>query len=386
MVNDTIHTQTHSSTPTSEGRWASLMAFLHKEFLHVFRDKRTLLVMFGLPIAQILIFGFALTNEVKNARLLIVSPVQDTESKKLIEKIDASSYFTVTHIVPTRQNLEHYFRNNEAQCALILPDDFSASGVSPSQVQIVADATDPNFAKTVVFYLSAILGEFQQQSQPAQSIPMAIKTEVRMLYNPSLMGAMNFVPGVIALIMMIVCTTLTSISIVREKETGTMETLLVSPLKPFLLIISKAIPYTVLSLVNLSFILLLSNLVLDVPIRGSVILLLFECLLYIIACLALGLMISNIASSQAVAMMISMAGILLPTLLLTGFLFPLENMPWIFQWLSNVVPARWFFIIVKSIMLKGVGLEDVWLETTVLIGMTVFLLAVSLKRFKIRLE
>lgn len=207
-----------------------------------------------------------------------------------------------------------------------------------------------------------------------------------MLYNPSLMGAMNFVPGVIALIMMIVCTTLTSISIVREKETGTMETLLVSPLKPFLLIISKAIPYTVLSLVNLSFILLLSNLVLDVPIRGSILLLLFECLLYIIACLALGLMISNIASSQAVAMMISMAGILLPTLLLTGFLFPLENMPWIFQWLSNVVPARWFFIIVKSIMLKGVGLEDIWLETTVLIGMTVFLLAVSLKRFKIRLE
>ena len=176
MINKRKYKQSHSSTPPSGGWGAILMAFLHKEFLHVFRDKRTLLVMFGLPIAQILIFGFALTNEVKNARLLIVSPVQDTESKKLIEKIDASSYFTVTHIVPTRQNLEHYFRNNEAQCALILPDDFSASGVSPSQVQIVADATDPNFAKTVVFYLSAILGEFQQQSQPAQSIPMAIKT------------------------------------------------------------------------------------------------------------------------------------------------------------------------------------------------------------------
>lgn len=362
-----------------------LAAFLQKEFLHVFRDKRTLLVMFGLPIAQILIFGFALTNEVKNARLLVVNPKASVESQKMIEKIDASSYFTVTHIVPSRKDLETYFRNNEAQCALILPDDFAESATKPVQLQIVADATDPNFAKTVVFYLSAIIGEFHQL-QTAQSVPMKINSEVRMLYNPSLNGSMNFVPGVIALIMMIVCTTLTAIAIVREKETGTMETLLVSPLKPFLLIISKAIPYTVLSLVNLSFILLLSNLVLDVPIRGSIILLLFECLLYIIACLALGLMISNIASSQAVAMMISMAGILLPTLLLTGFLFPLENMPWIFQWLSNVVPARWFFIIVKSIMLKGVGLEDVWLETTVLIGMTVFLLAVSLKRFKIRLE
>ncbi len=207
-----------------------------------------------------------------------------------------------------------------------------------------------------------------------------------MLYNPSLMGAMNFVPGVIALIMMIVCTTLTAIAIVREKEMGTMETLLVSPVKPLALLIAKTIPYAVLSLVNLSFILLLSNLVLDVPVRGSVVLLLFECFLYIISCLALGLMISNIATSQAVAMMISMAGILLPTLLLTGFLFPLENMPWIFQWLSNIVPARWFFIIVKSVMLKGMGLQDIWMETSILIGMTVILLAISLKKFKIRLE
>ena len=186
--------------------------------------------------------------------------------------------------------------------------------------------------------------------------------------------------------MMIVCTTLTAIAIVREKEMGTMETLLVSPVKPLALLIAKTIPYAVLSLVNLSFILLLSNLVLDVPVRGSVVLLLFECFLYIISCLALGLMISNIATSQAVAMMISMAGILLPTLLLTGFLFPLENMPWIFQWLSNIVPARWFFIIVKSVMLKGMGLQDIWMETSILIGMTVILLAISLKKFKIRLE
>ena len=267
-----------------------LAAFLQKEFLHVFRDKRTLLVMFGLPIAQILIFGFALTNEVKNARLLVVNPKASVESQKMIEKIDASSYFTVTHIVPSRKDLETYFRNNEAQCALILPDDFAESATKPVQLQIVADATDPNFAKTVVFYLSAIIGEFHQL-QTAQSVPMKINSEVRMLYNPSLNGSMNFVPGVIALIMMIVCTTLTAIAIVREKEMGTIETLLVSPLKPFLLLISKAIPYAVLSLVNLSFILLLSNLVLDVPIRGSVVLMLTECFLYILSCLALGLMI-----------------------------------------------------------------------------------------------
>ena len=386
MNNEQNTNQMQSPTLPSGGWWATLIAFLHKEFLHVFRDKRTLLVMFGLPIAQILIFGFALTNEVKNARLLVVNPSTNIESSKLIENIDASSYFTVTRIVPTRNDLEKYFRNNEAQCALILPEDFSSSTITSPQIQIVADATDPNFAKTVVLYLSAIITRFHTQSKPVGSIPIVIKTEVRMLYNPSLNGSMNFVPGVIALIMMIVCTTLTAIAIVREKEMGTMETLLVSPLKPFILLISKAIPYAVLSLVNLSFILLLSNLVLDVPVRGSVVLLLFECFLYIIACLALGLMISNIATSQAVAMMISMAGILLPTLLLTGFMFPLENMPWIFQWLSNIIPARWFFIIVKSVMLKGMGLKDIWMETTILIGMTVILLAISLKRFKTRLE
>ena len=386
MNNEQNTNQTHSPTHLSRAWWSTLIAFLHKEFLHVFRDKRTLLVMFGLPIAQILIFGFALTNEVKNARLLVVNPSTNIESSKLIENIDASSYFTVTRIVPTRNDLEKYFRNNEAQCALILPEDFSSSTITSPQIQIVADATDPNFAKTVVLYLSAIITRFHTQSKPVGSIPIVIKTEVRMLYNPSLNGSMNFVPGVIALIMMIVCTTLTAIAIVREKEMGTMETLLVSPLKPFILLISKAIPYAVLSLVNLSFILLLSNLVLDVPVRGSVVLLLFECFLYIIACLALGLMISNIATSQAVAMMISMAGILLPTLLLTGFMFPLENMPWIFQWLSNIIPARWFFIIVKSVMLKGMGLKDIWMETTILIGMTVILLAISLKRFKTRLE
>ena len=386
MINKRKYKQSHSSTPPSGGWGAILMAFLHKEFLHVFRDKRTLLVMFGLPIAQILIFGFALTNEVKNARLLVVSPAQDTESQKLIEKIDASSYFTVTHIVPSRQNLEHFFRNNEAQCALILPDDFSASGVSPLQVQIVADAIDPNFAKTVVYYLSAILGEFQQQSQPAQSIPMAIKTEVRMLYNPSLMGAMNFVPGVIALIMMIVCTTLTSISIVREKETGTMEVLLVSPLKPFQVILGKVFPYVFLSIINAIVIVSMGYFIFGMPINGSVLLLAFESILFIITALSLGILISTISNTQQTAMMISLMGLMLPVIILSGFIFPIASMPLPMQVISNIIPAKWFIIIVKSIMLKGVGLEYIFKETLILVGMTLLFIGLSIKNYKTRLE
>ena len=363
-----------------------LMVFVRKEFLHVFRDERTLLVMFGIPIAQILIFGFALTNEVKNARILVVNPSNDIICQNLTEKIDASSYFTVTRVVQNTNGLENYFKSGEIKCALIFPQNFSSVTVEHPQIQIITDATDPNFAKTIINYLSTIISTFLQQNKTAVVMPVQIKPEVRMLYNPSLNGSMNFVPGVIALIMMIVCTSLTAVSVVREKEMGTMEVLLVSPLKPILVLISKAVPYAVLSLVNLLLILLLSNLVLDVPIRGSIVLLVFECFLYILACLALGLMISNVASSQATAMLISMVGTFLPTLLLTGFLFPIENMPWIFQWISNIIPSRWFFIIVKSIMLKGLGLRDLWMETSILISMTVILLSISLKQFKTRLQ
>lgn len=362
-----------------------LLAFLHKEFLHVFRDKRTLLIMFGLPIAQILIFGFALTNEVKNARLLIVNPKSNSTGEQLIHKIDASSYFTVTHIERSAQNIEKYFRNGEAQCALIFPENFNSSNSESSEIQIITDATDPNFAKTVINYLSAIIMDFTQQPSTDLKSSLQIKSEVRMLYNPSLNGSLNFVPGVIAMIMMIVCTTLTSVSVVREKEIGTMEVLLVSPIRPIYVLISKAIPYFVVSLIIFIIITLMSVGLLGIPIRGSLLLITLVNIVYILTCLAFGLMISNITSSQAQAMIISIVGIMLPVLLFTGFLFPLENMPLIFQWIANAIPARWYFLIIQSVMLKGLGLGDIWQELLILVGMMFFLLAVSLKKFNIRL-
>ncbi|VBB48188.1 ABC-2 type transporter [uncultured Paludibacter sp.] len=373
-------------TPPSGGWGAGLLAFVRKEFLHVFRDKRTLLVMFGVPIVQILIFGFALTNEVKNARLLVVNPNNEAQSQQLIQKIEASSYFTIKHIEPNVQNLEKYFKNGDAQAALILPEDFSAPRNEAAEIQIITDASDPNFAKIAINYLSAIIMDFINKPNATQKLPMQIKTETRMLFNPSLNGSMNFVPGVIALIMMIVCTALTSVSVVREKEFGMMEVLLVSPVRPIFVLISKTVPYFVLSVVNLIIILIMSNVVLEVPIHGNILLILVVSMLYILACLALGLLISNVTSSQAFAMMISMAGIMLPTLLLTGFLFPIENMPRFFQWLSNLVPARWFFLIFQSVMLKGRGFFDVWREMLILFVMMTVLVVISLKKFKIRLE
>ena len=373
-------------TPLFGGWGTALLAFTKKEFLHVFRDKRTLLIMFGLPIVQILLFGFALTNEVKNARLLVVNPSGGMESEQLIHKIGASSYFTIKHIEPTTKNLEKYFKNGDAQVALIFPDDFSTPKNKPSDIQIITDASDPNFAKIVINYLSAIIMDFFNKPDIAKTMPMQITTQTRMLYNPAMSGSMNFVPGVIALIMMIVSTTLTSVSIVREKEFGMMEVLLVSPVRPIFVLISKMIPYFVLSFFNLVLILIMSHFVLEVPVNGNILLVLLVSMLYIIACLALGLLISNVTSSQAFAMMISMAGIMLPTLLFTGFLFPIENMPLFFQWLSNIIPARWFFLIFQSVMLKGIGFMGVWREMLVLVVMAVVLIVISLKKFNTRLE
>ncbi|MGC3977544.1 MAG: ABC transporter permease [Paludibacteraceae bacterium] len=362
------------------------MAFVHKEFLHVFRDKRTLLIMFGLPIVQILIFGFALTNEVKNARLLVVNPNNEAQIEQLIQRIEASSYFTIKHIEPNTQNLEKYFKNGEVQAALILPGKFSAPRNEPTEIQIVTDASDPNFVKIAINYLSAIIMDFLNKPNSVQIAPMQIQTETRMLFNPSLNGSMNFVPGVIALIMMIISTTLTSVSIVREKEFGMMEVLLVSPVRPIFVLISKMLPYLILSFANLILILLMSHYVLLVPINGNILLILFVGVLYILTCLALGLLISNVTSSQAFAMMFSMAGIMLPTLLFTGFLFPLENMPIGFQWFSNIVPSKWFFLIFQSVMLKGLGFADVWKEMSILFFMMISLITISLKKFKTRLQ
>lgn len=206
-----------------------------------------------------------------------------------------------------------------------------------------------------------------------------------MLYNPQLKGAPNFVPGVIALVLMLVCVMMTAVSIVREKENGTMEVLLVSPFKPLFVILSKAVPYLMLSLINVASILLVSSLILKVPINGSLLLLFAESTLFIVTCLALGIFISIKVNSQQVAMLISLMGMLLPTILFSGFMFPIENMPLPLQLLSNIIPAKWFYIIVKSIMIKGLGFSFIWKETLILLGMLLFFLFMSVKNFKTRL-
>jgi ABC-2 type transport system permease protein len=362
-------------------------AFVKKEFFHIWRDKQTLLILFGLPVVQMLIFGFALTNEVKHARITILDPSLDHLSRKLTERMEASRYFDIQSTLRSRQELTNAFREGKVKLAVVFPRGFAEELLHTRkvQIQLLADASDPNTATTLVHYANAIINDFQQDLPGAYELPYQIHTDTRMLYNPQMKGAFNFVPGVMAMILLLVCTLMTSIAIVREKEKGTMEVLLASPLKPALVIISKAIPYLGLSMINIASILLLSVFVLDLPIRGSLFLLAGESILFTITALALGLLISAVTSSQQAAMLISLVGMFLPTLMFSGFMFPIENMPVPLQVISNLVPAKWYFYIVKEVMIKGLGMEAVWKETLILAGMTAFLLALSIRKYKIRL-
>jgi ABC-2 type transport system permease protein len=362
--------------------------FIRKEFLHVWRDKRTMLILFGMPLMQILIFGFALTNEVKNTRIGILDNSKDETTSAIIHQLEASRYFDIIENIPANSQLETAFQAGTIKLAVVFPEKFQEQllHTNAASMQLIGDATDPNTANTLISYASAVIMDYQSNLRGQAEFPYTIKTEMRMLYNPQLKGSYNFVPGVMAMVLMLVCAMMTSISIVREKEMGTMEVILVSPIVPIRVVIAKMIPYFILSALNIGSILLLSVFVLDVPIQGSLTLLVAECLLFTITVLALGLFISSISDSQQIAMLISLMGLLLPTIMLSGFMFPIENMPVPLQVVSNIVPAKWFYIIVKNIMIKGVGAEYVWKETLILAGMTIFFMVVSIRKFKTRLE
>lgn len=363
------------------------LTFVRKEFAHVFRDRKTLLMLFGLPVMQIVLFGFALTNEIKNARIAVVGYVQDGAAREIMDRIQASRYFDIHKLVNSREGIEEAFREGKVKLVLVFPASFNEDLVhlNSTQIEVLADASDPNTATTLTNYVSGIIADYQASLPGPGGAGPRIGVEVKMLYNPQLQGQHNFVPGVMALVLMLICVMMTSISIVREKELGTMEVLLVSPFRPLLVVISKAVPYFILSVVNLIVILLLSIYLLDLPVRGSIVLLFAISMLFIITALALGLLISTRAQSQQSAMLMSMMGMLLPTMLFTGFMFPIENMPVALQAISNVVPARWYYVIVKDIMIKGQGFAAVWKEVLILLGMTLFFMAASFRNFKIRL-
>ena len=365
-----------------------LIVFVKKEFLEVLRDKQTLLMLFGMPIAQIVLFGFALSNEVKNSKLVVVDYSKDVVTTQIITKIAAGNYFDIEQNLQSADQLQTSFKKGIIKLAIIFPANFARDllNTKKASMQVIADASDPNVATTVTNYITQIINVYNAQLESAAGQPLQIVPETLMLYNPGLTGPPNFVPGVMALVLMLVCTMMTSVAIVKEKELGTMEILLVSPFKTLYIIIAKLTPNLLISIVNFFVILLLSAVFLDLKVKGSILLLTFDSILFILTSLSIGLLLSIYAKTQQGAMMGSLMGMMLPTMLLTGFLFPIDNMPLVMQWIANIVPSRWYFIIVKNVMLKGLGFSSVWKETLILFGMCMILFAISLRKFKIRLQ
>ena len=364
------------------------IGFIRKEIYHIKRDKRSLFILFGMPIVQVLLFGFAITNEINNVDIAILDHSKDATTKEIINKISASKYFSIKQFLDNEAAIESAFEKGKIKAVLNFEKDFSRKLVTEKQatVQILTDATDPNTANTISNYTSAILQKYQQDINQDVKVLYQIVPKTRMVFNPELKSVFMFVPGVMTVILMLVSAMMTSISITREKELGTMEILLVSPLKPFQVIIGKVIPYILLSVINAVMIILLSIFVFRMPIQGSLFLLGAESILFIINALSLGILISTVSTTQQTAMMVSLMGLMLPVILLSGFIFPISSMPIPLQAISNIIPAKWFIIILKGIMLKGVGLAYIWKETLILLGMTLFFIALSVKKYKIRLE
>jgi len=363
-----------------------MKAFIIKEIRHLLRDPRSLLILIGMPVAQILIFGYAITTDLKETDIAIVRQTNDPLSQLIIQHLDASQWFRIKKIETNSSRLENDFRRDEIRMTVALPDNMEKRLMqsSPLEIQLIGDASDPNTANLLAQYAKGIIRTTAAQAFPSQY--SGIQVTSRMLYNEEIRSVFMFVPGTIVILLMLLSAMMTSISLTREKESGSMEVLLVSPLRPYEIILGKVIPYIGLSFLNAAIILLLARFLFGMPFRGSMALLLAETVLFIALALSLGIFISTITLTQQMAMLLSMFALMLPTILLSGFIFPIENMPLWLQYLSNLMPPRWFVVIIRGIMIRGIGLEYLWKETLILAGMTLIFILLSIKKFKLRLE
>jgi drug efflux transport system permease protein len=365
----------------------ALAGLLRKEVFHILRDRRTLVVIIALPVLQVVLFGYAIRTDVDQVRLAIVDPSPDAETLALRARFDGAGVFRTVAVLPRADLLPPLFERGEVQGAVAFDPRFAEriGRGEPAPLLIIADATEPNTGSIVQAYASAVVQGYERDQQRLGR-GVRIAPTVRMRFNPTRQSSNLFVPGLMAFVLTVISSLMTAISLTREKETGTMEALLVSPLRPWQIIVGKVAPYLVVGFVAVIGVVAEARLVFKVPMRGSMLLLLVEGLLFILVSLSLGILISARTSSQRVAMMGALVGTMLPTMLLSGFIFPIESMPLALRVASVVVPARWFVLVARSIMLKGVGLAYLWPSTLVLLAMAGALLALSTRAFHERLE
>jgi ABC-2 type transport system permease protein len=364
------------------------LTFTRKEFYHIARDRWTMLMLLAFPMIMIILFGFGITTEIKNSKIAIFDPSKDLATQNIITKLETSEYFTLENYLSNTKEIETVFKTGKVGLLVVFGERFYENLIHTgnAQVMLIADGTDPNTASTLTTYASRIIMMYQQELMGTGNIPFQINTEVKLLYNPTMKGAYNIVPGVMGMVLMLICAMMTSVSIAREKELGTMEVILVSPMPPLLIVLSKVVPYFVISLINFTTVLLLAVFLLDVPVNGNLFSLYFVSVIFIFVALALGLLISSVTDKQQVALLVSAMGLMMPVVMLSGLMFPIENMPLVLQWFAQIIPAKWYIEAIRAIMIKGLGLMDVLKEIAVLSFMAVFLVTASLKKFKIRLE
>lgn len=363
-------------------------AFVIKEFRHLLRDPRTMFVLFAIPIIQLMLFGYVITTEIKDAHIAILDNSNDEVTHQITNKLLASGYFILDTRLSTINEVEPAFRKGKIKEVIVFEEGFGKKLLheNKASMQIITDASDPNMARLLDVYTRNIVTAYQQELNNTAVKSAIINVEFRMFYNEGLRSAFMFVPGTMALILMLISAMMTSVSIAREKELGTMEILLVSPLKPIQIVLGKVVPYMVLAFIDMMVIILIGHFIFGVPIRGSALLLIGTGSLFILLALTLGVLISTVAKTQQVAMIISLVGLMLPTILLSGFIFPIENMPKILQVVSTAMPPRWFLDAIKNIMLKGAGIMDIWRDLLIMTGMWILFVVLSVRKFKIRLE
>ncbi len=352
------------------------VSFVIKETWHILRDKRTMLILFGIPIVQMLLFGFAISTDVRNVRTVAVLSYNSLSAQQMVERLGANEYFNILYKVNTTAEAETLIRHQKADIAVV----FGNGGKS---VQVITDGADPSMAQMYANYATQILAA--PAVKPGGDMPQSAVSS-RLLYNPQLRSCYNFVPGIMGIILMLICAMMTSISIVREKERGTMEVLLVSPVRPLMIIVAKAVPYMVFAFVILTCILVLAKFVLTVPVAGSLVWIYVVSGIYIILALSLGLLISTVAQTQLVALLASAMVLMVPCILLSGLVYPVESMPEALRWVSAIMPPRYYISAMRKLLVMGVGVEDVVSEISVLSAMAAVLLSAALLNFKNRLE
>jgi len=362
--------------------------FTQKEFYHILRDRWTMMILIVLPVVMLILFGYAITTEIRNAHFMVYDPSRDVATQGIVNKLETSEYFIFDGYVNSPQEAEKIFQRGDIGMLIIFGENFYSNMLHTgnAQVRIVTDGSDPNNAQTLTLYAQNLMSSYQQDVFKTEGVPFQIESDIRLLYNPTMKGLYNTVPGVMGMLIMLVCAMMTSVSIVREKEKGNMEILLVSPMKPISIILAKVVPFFMISLMNFATIIFIATVIMGVPVNGSWFLLIGVSLLFIFVSLALGILISTLVNKQMIAMLASAMGLMLPAVLLSGLVFPVSSMPVALQWVAQILPVKWYIEAMRSIMIMGVGFSEIAMQVGVLLLMAVVLLALSLRNFKIRLD